>query len=67
MKPPRCSQCGWRFRDASEVHGTLECVVYLAARHAGTSDVIESRTHRGVDVTATRRALRDVVAMGGAS
>lgn len=63
----RCTQCGWRFRDADEVHGTLECRVYLAARHAASEAIVEGRMRRGVDVTATRRALRDVVAMGGVS
>lgn len=64
---PRCTQCGWRFRDADEVHGTLECRVYLAARLVASEAIVDGRTRRGVDVTATRRALRDVVAMGGAS
>lgn len=64
---PRCSQCGWRLRDADEVHGTLECRVYLAARLVASEAVVEGHTRRGVDVRATRDALRDVVAMGGAS
>lgn len=64
---PRCTQCGWRKRDADEVHGTLECRVYLAARLVASEAIVDGRTRRGVDVTATRRALRDVVAMGGAS
>ena len=63
---PRCSQCGWHKHDADEVHGTLECRVYLAARLAASEAIVDGRTHRGVDVGATRRALRDVVAIGGA-
>lgn len=60
---PRCSQCGWHKRDADEVHGTLECRVYMAARLAASEAIVDGHTHRGVDVGATRRALRDVVAM----
>ena len=60
---PRCTKCGWRIGE----HSTLECVAHMTAQLAASRDVIESRTRRGVDVTATRAALRDVVAMGGAS
>ena len=62
---PRCAGCGWHL-DGIE-HSALECVAHMAAQLAASRDVLESRTRRGVDVTATRAALRDVVAMGGAS
>ena len=62
----RCTQCGWRMRDADEVHGTLECRVYLAARLAASEAIVDGHTHRGVDVGATRDALRRVSTMGGA-
>ena len=60
---PRCSQCRWLLADG-ETHGTLECIAHLARQVEATRAVTESRVHRGLDVGAFRKTMRDVVAVG---
>lgn len=65
MTAPRCSQCKWQL-DPGERHGLLECRVHMAVRVAGDRLMPDGRLparQRGLDVSALRTALRDVVAL----
>lgn len=65
MSAPRCSQCNWRL-DAGARHGTLECRVHMAVKVAGERLMPDGRLparQHGLDVSALRTALRDVVAL----